>query len=108
MILVTARTNTKGVLTQIEQLGINEYFSEILITKPGLTAAENKLTALQAFPVKGIIGDTEVDFQAAKGMSLPFFALDRGFRSKSFWEKHSIYRTYSNLLDILPIIGDKV
>ena len=83
--LLTARNNAKGLLRQVERLCIKQYFTEIFVVSSGQNSAFEKAQILISANACLMIGDTEVDLQAAKEAKVNFIAMSRGFRNKAFW-----------------------
>jgi phosphoglycolate phosphatase-like HAD superfamily hydrolase len=80
--LVTSRFNKEATLNQIENLGIKDYFKEIIITK------KNKLEAYRQIPnLQLIVGDSENDILPANELNVNSFALTTGIRSFNFLKK---------------------
>lgn len=51
-----------------------------------------------------IVGDTEVDYNAAVNSGNEFYVLNSGFRSKLFWDNKNI-TSYNRLDEILEMIN---
>lgn len=80
--LVTSRLNTESTLNQIENLGIKDYFKEIIITEKNKFHAYSKISNLHL-----IVGDSENDILPANELKVNSFALTTGIRSFDFLKK---------------------
>lgn len=99
IILVTARKNKDGLYLQLSSLGISCYLSAIYCVSPRKAAEEKVMIAKGLGEIACWVGDTEVDRVAADSAACPFYALHRGFRSKSFWRKNSVF-SHSDLSEL--------
>lgn len=99
--LVSARNNVKGLIDQVNNLKIGSFFQEIIAVEKGITKYE--LTKNIEFDC--IIGDTENDYEWAGQSKAKFYALNRGFRSQSYWNKINI-ESFKNLLEIMNKIKE--
>ena len=98
IILVTARKNEIGLFNQIEKNNLINYFNEIIIVKPG-NPKYSKVKKI-GFNISYVIGDTENDSELADNLGCIFFALNRGFRSKNFWDHRNVL-SFNKLENIL-------
>lgn len=104
---VTSRKNTQNTINELNKFDIIQYAEHIYITNPK-NGFEGKSVIFQKIKGKNdektiVVGDTEIDYQAAKQNNLDSYLLNRGFRSKKFWDKLKI-QTHS---DLLGLLGDK-
>ena len=53
-----------------------------------------------------VVGDTEMDHDAAMHNGMPYYILNRGFRSKEFWDKKNV-ASYDDLKILISVIEDK-
>jgi phosphoglycolate phosphatase-like HAD superfamily hydrolase len=83
--LVTARQEESAMLRQIKDLGIHEYFAVIQCVNPFNALSEKEKFLRELGNILLSAGDTELDYLAAKELGIRFYALNRGFRSKKFW-----------------------
>ena len=83
---LTARRNENGLKKELEYLGLNSFASEVVVVDP---YEKSKVTALKQIVKRNrkamMIGDTEVDYEAALKADIPYYMLNRGFRSEQFW-----------------------
>lgn len=85
LVLVTRRNNEHHLLEQLQNLGLKEFFTSILVTT-------NKMETIKTFGYTKkdlLIGDTEEDIQTAKGLGLQSVAVTWGLRSKEYLQQHS-------------------
>lgn len=88
--LITARNNEASVRNQIFALGISQYFEGIKVVPSGKQASELKTSFLLDKGINFMIGDTEVDFNAAMNANCEFRVCLEGFRSKKFWAEKNV------------------
>lgn len=100
VVFVSARKNETALQDTLERLQILKFADQLIIVSPS-HAAQNK--ELQIKPIARLgdcfIGDTEVDIECATAVGLQGFALNRGFRSKAYWDRCKTV-SYSNLSQI--------
>lgn len=103
---LTARQNKKGLLRELERLGITGYADGIMTVSP-IGAGEEKKRAVEKILTETgkdaeqvcIVGDTENEYLLAKELSLPCFLLHRGFRSERYWKERGV-KSISSLCEI--------
>lgn len=104
IIIFTSRHNSIGTKRQLVNLGLEKYAYKTKIVD---SYYQNKVdeirTINQTEKIDLIIGDTEVDYCAAKTINCPFYMLNRGFRSKKYWDKMMV--TSFEDLSKLPMEG---
>lgn len=98
--LVTARKSEQGVADLLNKFNLAEFFTEIIIVKPGQDAANRKAEKTIDKSIDYVIGDTETDYKWANLIKVSFFAVNYGFRSKEWWDRSYNIMSYSNLNDI--------
>lgn len=103
---LTARQKETELFEELERLEIAEYPKEVKVVQPFHAFEEKKgfvknLIASNNFSEKQlfVIGDTENEYRLAKELLLPYGILNRGFRSKRFWDQKGI-ASYSSLEEI--------
>jgi phosphoglycolate phosphatase-like HAD superfamily hydrolase len=94
--LLTARRAEKMARLQLSQLGLARFFARIEIVSPA-TAATAKAALLEQARPAVLIGDSEVDAEAARLSQVPFVAVCRGQRSASFLEARGSEHVYEAL-----------
>lgn len=90
MVLLSARQRRDYLITQVQQLQLEPFFSSVICVSPQNAAKEKSNVLSTLSDVRYYIGDTEVDYRAACGMNVPFYALNRGFRSKKYWMEQGV------------------
>ena len=104
-IIVSARQNKDYAMKGIKTSEINYLINDVIIVSP-FNAISEKLSALmqnkEEFSV--YIGDTEIDYEAGKRAEILTFILNRGFRSKEYWDKKNI-QSYNDLFEIVKYLG---
>lgn len=88
--LITARNNRKLVYEKLRELGILTYFNDVCVVDPLDNPALKKSNFIQTYKIDAMIGDTEVDFNAALVAGIKFYATIDGFRSERFWRKYDV------------------
>lgn len=88
---ISARANYNGVMKELIRLGINTFPDNIYIVNT-VNAAENKYICLKPRIRESdiIVGDTEVDYYLAVKLNVGSIMLNRGFRSKKFWDNKGV------------------
>ena len=97
--LVTARNNKDGCFMQLKSCGIEQYFKEIEIVDSSKDTAWLKTEVLQNYQIDCFVGDTELDCMAAEQADCNFFAMNRGFRIKDYWDRKNIL-SFNSLTNI--------
>lgn len=82
--LITARNNVKKTYEQLKALKINQYFEEIKIVTSDKRSTNAKSDFLIENKIEILVGDTEVDYEAAKLAKIDFYYRFGGFRSMKF------------------------
>lgn len=98
LILVTARSNKKNTLDQIKKIKIEKFFKKIYVIKPNKNIPD-KIKIAKKHNCFAIIGDTEIEKKVSDELKINFFCLNRGARSKKFWDNSKI-SSYSSLREI--------
>lgn len=96
--LLSARKNEQTLVEQVNALGIIRYFKEVVCVTP-VNAVDEKTLALQKMNADILIGDTEVDFEAANRAGVFCYILNRGFRSEKYWISRGV-KSFGSLLDL--------
>lgn len=86
LLLISARQSKTALLRQLSQYGIDRFFSNVYCVSPSHAKAEKSAAAAEHRDAICFIGDTEADCFAAASNEIPFYALNRGFRSKAYWD----------------------
>lgn len=96
-IIVSARNNEAYARRYIQKSIQNQYIDDVFFV-PSINAIDNKVKVIRDNIEENsiIIGDTEMDYESATIVGIDYFILNRGFRSKLYWENKSIV-SYDNL-----------
>lgn len=103
---LTARQRKDAVLDEVKRLGIADYADEICVVSPAEASEQKKafVKKTQDHCINNdsvyIVGDTENEYQLAKDLSLPYSILNRGFRSKKYWDEQGVL-SISSLREIM-------
>lgn len=105
---LTARQRKDAVLNEVKRLGIADYANEICVVSPSEALEQKKafVKKIQDHCINNgsvyIVGDTENEYQLAKDLSLPYSILNRGFRSKKYWDEQGV----SSISSLRGIMAD--
>lgn len=107
IIFLTARNNRKNTMKQLEDLKIIGYPEMVYIVSPD-RATEEKLDVVMTYLESGkdviIVGDTESEYDTAYAAGINYFILNRGFRSKEYWDSRDVI-TLNDLKTLANIIN---
>lgn len=99
---LTGRKNQVGLLNELERLGIARYAKKVFVVDPAWAEAE-KANVLRGISMNDpdciMIGDTEVDYHAAKAAGTKYYLLNRGFRGREYWNRAGI-ESFDGLRDL--------
>jgi phosphoglycolate phosphatase-like HAD superfamily hydrolase len=101
-VLATGRQNAYAARKQIARLGLEIFFSEIVVIDP-LDRSRTKAVATRHHDFDAIVGDTEVDLEWANELKKSFYASSYGFRAQSYWRSRQVtgHITLSEIFDTL-------
>ena len=105
-IIVTARQNEEAVIKFLEESLLAPYIDNIYVADP-MNAATSKIDIINNIGIGKesiYVGDTEADYKCAKELGIKPYILNRGFRSKNFFDSKGI-DSVSSLLDVLKCLG---
>lgn len=106
IIFLSARHNRTNTLKQLEKFGIKEYADAIYVVSPE-RATEEKIEVIMTYQESGketiIVGDTENEYDTAYAAGINYFVLNRGFRSKEYWDARDVI-TLNDLKTLSDII----
>lgn len=119
---LTARQREEAVLNEVKRLGIADYANEICVVSPTEALEQKKAFVKKMIKEDSktdviirddlsqdngihndlihIVGDTENEYRLAKDLSLPYSILNRGFRSKKYWDNQGV-SSVSSLREII-------
>lgn len=83
LLLVSARSRPDLLRIQLARLGVGRFFEQVVVVTPS-SATSAKATALSDWGADWMIGDSEVDGQAAALAGVAFMAVGSGQRSPAF------------------------
>lgn len=89
LFLITARANKNATLKQISELGLLDYFKDIFVVSNKENVIRSKAEYLLKIKASLMIGDTEIDYFAAKEVGCAFQYAPFGFREKDFLLENS-------------------
>lgn len=97
VVLISARQDADALRQTLERCGLLPLVAELLVVLP-VHAADEKAARLRGKinPGDVMVGDTEADINAARQLELPCYLLDRGFRSRRYWQRQGI-ESYGSL-----------
>lgn len=108
--VLTARRNVGFTESFIRNSEIWEYIDEIVTVNPK-NASKEKADFIHSLMDKNesyniLVGDTEADYEAAKEAGIRIYVLNRGFRSKKFWDEKQV-ESYCSLIKIKERLVDE-
>lgn len=90
---LTARKNRDGVEQQLKQYGLSTISKQLSVVSP-INAKKEKKQVIERFGlIKAdtiIIGDTYIEYAVADELGINCIILNRGFRSKEYWDELGI------------------
>jgi phosphoglycolate phosphatase len=98
--IVTARQSRSRALAQLQKLGLQKYFKDILVTENITTKEELIKKICNISPNDCIIGDTGKDVECGKNIGIRTMAVSWGFLSKEKLETYSPDFFVSNITEI--------
>lgn len=104
LFLISSRSNEKNLLSQLSEMNLNSFFIKIFCV-PTKHAMEKKAEIISIIEPDLVVGDTEVDYGAAVQAKVPYYILNRGFRSKTYWDNLNV-QSHESLYDLLTIIRE--
>ena len=90
IVLLTARNSIENTESQIDGLGIRQYFDKVVIVPSCKQTANLKAKILSEYSISEYYGDTESDMEAARIADCDFYVSTRGFRSKEYWRAFDV------------------
>lgn len=81
LILLTARKDSQRVFDQLKKFKIDKYFKEVCIVYPDNNVVEKKCMYLRKYCAQIMVGDTKVDYCAARSAGIEFIYRGDGFHS---------------------------
>lgn len=115
LVLVTLRNNRENLFSQLNSLGLTNYFKEILACSP--LKLKSKIRPIKDYIEEQsksgnfiFVGDTEVDVSTGKQLGMLTVAVTYGIRSKGFLKRLKPDFCLDNLSEIVKIlekIGNK-
>ena len=102
IIFLTSRQSPKILHKEIKDLGLATFPKQVIVVQGDKTNAFHGILSNQ----KIMVGDTEVDYKAAKESNATSYILGRGFRSPRFLHNLGINNIYNNLNEIIVQIRD--
>jgi phosphoglycolate phosphatase len=106
LVLLSARQSRESLIQQLKDSEIIEYFVKIGCVNPKKALIEKEVFLQGCRNIILSIGDTEVDYNAAKLNNIMFYPLNRGFRNKEYWDLLGI-SSYKDLHEIYSFLENK-
>ena len=102
---LSSRQNKAGVINEIKRLKLDSYSVKNIIINPrGKVKKEDILIDIKKTQSDCLmVGDTEVDYQAAMIAKTHYFILNRGFRNKNYWDKKGV-KSFESLCALISQI----
>lgn len=105
--IVTARQFKDKTINQLNNLGISQFFKDVLVTEN--KSSKSNLIRMKEIDLSNkcfLVGDTGEDVKTAKELGLFSIAILTGFRNKSILEKYNPDFIVENLKEINSIVND--
>lgn len=104
IVYISARSNKVGIEEELKYLGIFDYARDVFIVD-SKKAYENKYNVMKQIsrPSDLIVGDTEVEFELSQALQLNSIILNRGFRSKKYWDNLQVQSFDTILAPLMSI-----
>lgn len=101
VVLLSARQDAEALRDTLQRCGLLPLVQELIVVPPQ-GAARHKAEILRSRVQPGdvMVGDTEADLEAARQAGLPCLVLDRGFRSRRYWQQQG-QDSYADLEAVL-------
>ena len=101
LFLITARNNKEYAIQQIKNLGIYQFFTDVIVVNACSETSVLKSVELKKNKITHFIGDTESDYKAAMIANCRFSAVSYGFRNEVFLKKitNEVYHNLQNIID---------
>lgn len=110
IVFLSARQNQELLEEELSKLGILKYCDDLIVVNPS-NAINEKMLAIKNVMHDNddiiMVGDTEVDNSAAISLNVGKYILNRGFRSKLYWDNQGI-KSYNNLLELKENLNGKL
>lgn len=89
---LSLRQRKDAAICELKRLGIYDFAEEVYIGKPseGVEYKVEKLRRLKMMDEVLMIGDTEIDYEASETSKALYYLLNRGFRSRSYFERSHV------------------
>ena len=105
IVAVSARKNKEGLLRFIERSQVSDLLDEIIVVSPMNAKADKEKYVIEHLgKINIVVGDTEND--QIDDTRIRCFLLNRGFRSKEYWEERNI-RSFDSLSKVILEIEKK-
>lgn len=106
---LTARQNKDYITGFVNGSEVRDYITYVFVVDP-FKAKEEKLDVIKGhFPDSEnqlvMVGDTGVDYETGVNAGAKTFILNRGFRSKAYWDNKGI-KSYDNLGQVMEAIRE--
>lgn len=91
VVYVSARKNKEAIINALEYLDLVRFAKRTYIVDPA-NAVQGKTKAIEHMVTRRdyFIGDTETDWECARRLGITGLVLNRGFRSKAYWDAHGV------------------
>jgi phosphoglycolate phosphatase-like HAD superfamily hydrolase len=101
---LTSRKRSDAALGEVERFRLNELSKETFVVNPSNSERKRDVLArLKGYYTDVVmIGDTENDYDEAIAAEVKVYVLNRGFRSKDYWNHRNI-KSFSSLQEIFEM-----
>ena len=106
IVLISARQNPEALRKTLADCGLLPLVEELLVVPPRHAAGEKAARLRPRIrPGDCMVGDTEADLRAAQQLGIPCYLLNRGFRSRRYWQQQGLH-AWDDLPAVLRAITD--
>ena len=106
IMFLTIRRNKELLHKELQMLEINTYPDEVIVLSPKEQVHKGDVLKKVDEPIDFMIGDTEIDYDAALQADVKSYILNRGFRNRAFWRRREV-RSYESLVYLMQLINNK-
>ena len=103
VVYLTVRNNRKCLNEELVRLRIRGYADEVIVLSQGTGKTDELIRIRNISDDVIVVGDTETDYDAAMAASVRCYILNRGFRSKAYWDRRGV-NSDKNLSEIIEKI----
>ena len=105
-IVITARRNENYITRFLKTAPIKQWLTDVIVVSPmEAKTAKAQILEREKTPDSILIGDTEVEYSSGSEAGIRTFLLNRGFRSRKYWDMHKV-QSFGNLMEIRNLLNE--